>query len=229
VTDVPNATEPGPTAANQFGEKKMGLYEKYILPRFVDLACSAKQIMHQRKKVVSLAKGRVLEIGIGSGLNLPLYDPIKVEFVWGLDPSAQLRAMAKRRASKVQFKVEFIGLSGEEIPLDSNSADTVLVTYTLCTIPDVLLALDGMRRVLRRGGELIFCEHGLAPDEDVRRWQDRITPNPIWKRFGGGCHLNRPIPSLIGKGGFKINNMETMYIPGWKPASFNYWGSAVQR
>ncbi len=207
----------------------MGLYEKYILPRFVDLACSAKQIMHQRKKVVSLAKGRVLEIGIGSGLNLPLYDPIKVEFVWGLDPSAQLRAMAKRRASKVQFKVEFIGLSGEEIPLDSNSADTVLVTYTLCTIPDVLLALDGMRRVLRRGGELIFCEHGLAPDEDVRRWQNRITPNPIWKRFGGGCHLNRPIPSLIGKGGFKINNMETMYIPGWKPASFNYWGSAVQR
>jgi ubiquinone/menaquinone biosynthesis C-methylase UbiE len=229
VTAVPNATEPGPTRANQFGEKKMGLYEKYILPKFVDLACSAKQIMYQRKKVVPLAKGRVLEIGIGSGLNLPLYDPIKVEFVWGLDPSAPLRAMAKRRASKVQFKVEFIGLSGEEIPLDSNSADTVLVTYALCTIPDVLLALDGMRRVLRRGGELIFCEHGLAPDEDVRRWQDRITPNPIWKRLGGGCHLNRPIPSLIGKGGFKINNMETMYIPGWKPASFIYWGSAVQR
>jgi ubiquinone/menaquinone biosynthesis C-methylase UbiE len=229
VTAVPNATEPGPTAANQFGEKKMGLYEKYILPKVVDLTCSAKPIMYQRKKVVPLAKGRVLEIGIGSGLNLPLYDPIKVEFVWGLDPSVQLRAMAEKRASKVQFKVEFIGLSGEEIPLDSNSADTVLVTYTLCTIPDVLLALDGMRRVLRPGGELIFCEHGLAPDEDVRRWQDRITPNPIWKRLGAGCHLNRPIPSLIKKGGFKINNMETMYIPGWKPVSFIYWGSAVQR
>jgi len=207
----------------------MGLYEKYILPKVVDLTCSAKPIMYQRKKGVPLAKGRVLEIGIGSGLNLPLYDPIKVEFVWGLDPSAQLRAMAEKRASKVHFKVEFIGLSGEEIPLDSNSADTVLVTHTLCTIPDVLLALDGMRRVLRRGGELIFCEHGLAPDEDVRRWQDRITPNPIWKGLGGGCHVNRPIPSLIKKGGFKINTMETMYIPGWKPVSFIYWGSAVQR
>ena len=205
----------------------MGLYEKYILPKVVDLTCSAKPITYQRKKVVPLAKGRVLEIGIGSGLNLPFYDPSKVEFVWGLDPSAQLRAMAEKRARNVQFKVEFIGLSGEEIPLESNSADTVLVTYTLCTIPDVLRALDGMRRVLRPGGELIFCEHGLAPDENIRRWQDRITP--IWKRLGGGCHLNRPIPSLIEQGGFKIKHIETMYIPGWKPASFNYWGSAVQR
>ena len=205
----------------------MGLYEKYILPKVVNLTCSAKPITYQRKKVVPLAKGRVLEIGIGSGLNLPFYDPSKVEFVWGLDPSAQLRAMAEKRARNVQFKVEFIGLSGEEIPLESNSADTVLVTYALCTIPDVLRALDGMRRVLRPGGELIFCEHGLAPDENIRRWQDRITP--IWKRLGGGCHLNRPIPSLIEQGGFKIKNTETMYIPGWKPASFNYWGSAVQR
>lgn len=183
--------------------------------------------MYQRKKVVPLAKGRVLEIGIGSGLNLQFYDSSNVEYIWGLDPSAQMRNMAEKRAINSQFEVEFIGLSGNEIPLESNSVNTVLVTYTLCTIPDVVQALSEMSRVLMPGGELIFCEHGLAPDEDVRRWQNRM--NPIWKRMGGGCNLNRPIPNLIEQGGFKINNIETMYIPGWKPASFNYWGSAVQR
>lgn len=205
----------------------MGLYEKYILPKITDFLCSGKPIMYQRKKVVPLAKGRVLEIGIGSGLNLQFYDSSNVEYIWGLDPSAQMREMAEKRAIDTQFEVEFIGLSGEEIPLESNSANTVLVTYTLCTIPDVVQALSEMSRVLIAGGELIFCEHGLAPDEDVRRWQNRI--NPIWKRIGGGCNLNRPIPNLIEQGGFKINNIEKMYIPGWKPASFNYWGSAVQR
>ena len=182
--------------------------------------------MYQRHKVVPLAKGHVLEIGIGSGLNLQFYDSSKVEYVWGLDPSAQMRKMTEKRAIKTPFEVEFIGLSGEEIPLESNRVNTVLVTYTLCTIPDVLQALSEMRRVLKPRGELIFCEHGLAPDEDVRRWQDRI--NPIWKRMGGGCNLNRPIPNIIKQGGFKINNIETMYIPGWRPASFNYWGCAVK-
>jgi ubiquinone/menaquinone biosynthesis C-methylase UbiE len=205
----------------------MGLYEKYILPKITDFLCSVKPIMYQRKKVVPLAKGRVLEIGIGSGLNLPFYDSSNVEYIWGLDPSAQMRKMAEKRAIDIQFEVEFIGLSGDEIPLESNSVNTVLVTYTLCTIPDVIQALSEMSRVLMSGGELIFCEHGLAPDEEVRRWQNRM--NPIWKRMGGGCNLNRPIPDLIEQGGFKINNIETMYIPGWKPASFNYWGSAVQR
>lgn len=204
----------------------MGLYERFILPKVVNLTCSSKPIRYQRRKVVPLAKGRVLEIGIGSGLNLPYYDPSKVEMIWGLEPSMQMRAMAEKRVNESPFKVEFIGLSDDEIPLESNSVDTVLVTYTLCTIPDVVPALEGMRRVLKPGGELIFSEHGLAPDENVRRWQDRM--NPIWKRFGGGCNLNRPIPSLIEQGGFKIKNMETMYTPGWKPASFNYWGTAVQ-
>ena len=205
----------------------MGLYEKYILPKITEYLCSRKPIMYQRKKVVPLAKGRVLEIGIGSGLNIQFYDFSKVEYIWGLDPSAQIRKMAEKRAIDIQFEVEFIGLSGDEIPLESNSVNTVLVTYTLCTIPDVVQALSEMRRVLMPGGELIFCEHGLAPDEDVRLWQNRM--NPIWKRMGGGCNLNRPIPNLIEQGGFKINNIETMYIPGWKPASFNYWGSAVQK
>jgi ubiquinone/menaquinone biosynthesis C-methylase UbiE len=205
----------------------MGLYEKFILPKIAEFLCSGKPIMYQRKKVVPLAKGRVLEIGIGSGLNLQFYDSSNVEYIWGLDISAQMRKMAEKRAKSIQSKVEFIGQSGNEIPLESNSVDTVLVTYTLCTIPDVGQALSEMSRVLMPGGELIFCEHGLAPDKDVRRWQNLM--NPIWKRMGGGCNLNRPIPNLIEQGGFKINNIETMYIPGWKPASFNYWGSAVQR
>lgn len=205
----------------------MGLYGKYILPHITEFLCSGKPIRYQRKKVVPLAKGRVLEIGIGSGLNLQFYDSSNVEYIWGLDPSAEMRKLAEKRVKNIQFEVEFIGLSGDEIPLESNSVNTVLVTYTLCTIPDVAQALSEMSRVLMPGGELIFCEHGLAPDEDVRRWQNRI--NPIWKRMGGGCNLNRPIPNLIEQGGFKINSIETMYIPGWKPACFNYWGSAVQR
>jgi len=205
----------------------MGLYGKYILPKITEFLCSGQPIMYQRKKVVPLAKGRVLEIGIGSGLNLQFYDSSKVEYLWGLDPSAQMRKMAEKQVTDIQFEVELISLSGNEIPLASNSVNTVLVTYTLCTIPDVVQALSEMGRVLMPEGELIFCEHGLAPDEDVRRWQNRM--NPIWKRMGGGCNLNKPIPNLIEQGGFKINNIETMYIPGWKPASFTYWGSAVRR
>ena len=203
----------------------MGLYERFILPKVIHLICGAKPIRYQRRKVVPLAKGRVLEIGIGSGLNLPYYDPSKVELIWGLEPSMPMRAMAEKRLHETPIKVEFIGLDGDDIPLASGSVDTVLVTYTLCTIPDVVRALEGMRRVLKPGGELIFSEHGLAPDENVRRWQNRM--NGIWGRLGGGCNLNRPIPALIEQGGFKLTNLESMYIPGWKPASFNYWGRAV--
>ena len=204
----------------------MGFYERSILPKLIHLACGAKPFRYQRRKVVPLAKGRVLEIGIGSGLNLPYYDPSRVELIWGLEPSPQMRAMAQERLHDTPIKVEFIELDDDDIPLASGSVDTVLVTYTLCTIPDAVRALSGMRRVLKPGGRLIFSEHGLAPDENVRRWQDRV--NPIWGRLGGGCNLNRPIPSLIEQGGFKITNIDTMYIPGWKPASFNYWGTAVQ-
>ena len=203
----------------------MGLYGKYILPKVVHLACSTKPNMRQREKVVPLAKGRVLEIGIGSGLNLPYYDVSKVTKLWALDPSPEMTKLAERAARSVHLDVEFIDLPGEEIPLENNSVDTVLITYTLCTIPDTQPALLEMARVLRAGGELVFCEHGAAPDSSVRRWQDRV--NPIWRRLGGGCHLNRAIPDLIGQGGFRISRMETMYIPGWRPASFNYWGTAT--
>jgi len=203
----------------------MGLYNRYILPKVVHFTCGLKPNMRQRAKVVPRARGRVLEIGIGSGLNLPYYDSSKVSKIWGLDPSPEMTRMARLAATPLPFEVEFIGLPGDEIPLEDASVDTVLVTYTLCTIPDTTPALRQMSRVLRTGGELIFCEHGAAPDEGVRRWQDRL--NPIWKRFGGGCNLNRPIPALIEAGGFRIKSLDTMYLPGWRPGSFNYWGAAV--
>lgn len=203
----------------------MGVYQRYLLPRLANLTCGLKPMMKQREKVVPLAEGTVLEIGIGSGLNLPFYDSGKVRQVWGLDPSREMWALAKKNvANAVGFEVELIEGTAEEIPLDTGSADTVMVTYTLCTIPQVLIALKEMGRVLKRGGSLVFCEHGRAPDEGVRRWQDRL--NPTWKRIGGGCNLNRPIAALLREAGFKIQGMNTMYLPGWKPASFNYWGRA---
>jgi ubiquinone/menaquinone biosynthesis C-methylase UbiE len=205
----------------------MGLYEKYILPRIVHLACSSSPTRKQREKVVPLASGRVLEIGVGSGLNLAFYDASKVEKVWGLDPSPEMTWRAEEAAEQVDFEFEVIGLPGRGIPLEGDTVDTVLVTYTLCTIPETKLALRQMARVLKPGGQLIFCEHGAAPDEKVRRWQNRI--NPIWKRFGGGCHLNRDIPAVLEEGGFQIRDLETMYLPGWRPASFNYWGTAAAR
>lgn len=203
----------------------MGFYSRYVLPRVVHFTCGLKPAMRQREKVVPLADGRVLEIGVGSGLNLPLYDPAKVKHVWGLDPSPEMWEMAKTQTKALDFDVEFLQAFAEEIPLEQGSIDTVLVTYTLCTIPDPVAALRDMRRVLRPGGTLVFCEHGIAPDESVQKWQGRM--NPIWRRLGGGCHLNRPIPELLATGGFEVRSMETMYLPGWRPASFNFWGTAA--
>lgn len=203
----------------------MGFYERRILPWLLDVAMSAKPITFQRKKVVPLAEGRVLEIGMGAGQNLEFYDPSKVTHIWGLEPSAEMRERARGRAKDLKIGLEFLDLKAEEIPLEDKSADTVLVTYTLCTIPDVARALKGMRRVLKPGGRMIFCEHGRAPDLSVQKWQDRITP--AWKVIGGGCHLARPIPELIRAGGFEIEKLEQMYLPAtprW--AGYNYWGSA---
>ena len=204
----------------------MGLYGKYVLPRVVHLACSARPNMRQREKLVPLASGRVLEVGMGSGLNLPFYDARRVTKVWGLEPSPEMSKMASAAVEAVAFDVEFVSAGGEQIPLDSESFDTVLMTFTLCTIPDAERALREIARVLKRGGQLLFCEHGAAPDAGVRRWQNRI--NPLWRRLAGGCHLNRDIPGLIRRGGFEITRMDTMYIPGWRPASFNYWGAAAK-
>jgi ubiquinone/menaquinone biosynthesis C-methylase UbiE len=205
----------------------MGLYEKFILPKLTHWACSQKDITLQRRKVVPLATGRVLEVGIGSGLNLPFYNPSTVDHVWGLDPSKQLRKIAEKKAIEIPFDVDFIGLSGEEIPLEKNSVDTVLITYTLCSIPHVHSALNEMSRVLRFGGKLIFCEHGKAPDDNVYKWQKRI--NPLWTKISGGCNLDRPISNLIEENGFKIENIDTRYNSAFKILSYNYRGIAVQR
>ena len=203
----------------------MGFYSRHILPRLLDTAMSAKPITYQRRKVVPRAEGRVLEIGFGAGHNLPFYDPQKVERIWALEPAAEMRARAGERAAASAIPLEFIDLPSEKIPLDTASADTVLITYTLCSIPDVMAALAEMRRVMKPAGRMIFCEHGEAPDNGVKRWQRRITP--LWKAIGGGCHVGRPIPKLIQDAGFRIDDMETMYLPGTpRFAGFNYWGSA---
>jgi ubiquinone/menaquinone biosynthesis C-methylase UbiE len=181
--------------------------------------------MKQREKVVPHASGIVLEIGIGTGLNLPYYDANKVKRVIGLDPSEKSWELAGERASQLAFPVEFIGLPSEKIPLDDDSVDTVVVTFSLCTIPDPVAALRGMKRVLRAEGNLIFCEHGRAPDEKIYRWQNRI--NPLWKRLAGGCNLNRDIPHLLTSGGFAVSDIEADYLPGTpRFAGYNYWGSA---
>ena len=202
----------------------MGLYSKYVLPQVVHYACGQKPAMKQRRKIIPLATGRVLEIGIGSGLNVPHYDTGQVSHLWGLDPSREMWAIAKKNAEEHHLDAEFIEAGAESIPLDDNAADTVVITYTLCTITDVERALTEVKRVLKPQGSLLFCEHGEAPDAGVRKWQERVSP--LWSLVGGGCHLDRPIPRLLDASGFKSTDMQTMYIPGWKPACFNYWGSA---
>ena len=204
----------------------MGFYDKHVLPHFINCACGSKPITKQREKVVPQASGVVLEIGIGTGLNLPYYQAEKLEKLIGLDPSEESWELAGQRAQALDVPIEFIGLPGEEIPLDDDSIDTVLVTYSLCTIPDPVAALKGMSRVLKPGGSLLFCEHGLAPDPGVVKWQDRI--NPLWRKIAGGCNLHRDIPSLLEQGGFAVTDMESMYLPSTpRFAGFNYWGRAV--
>ena len=203
----------------------MSFYEDHVLPRFINLACGTRPIDRQRQKVVPEARGRILEIGMGSGLNIPHYDVDKVDMVWGLEPSRGMRERAAERVARAPFSLEWLDLPGEEIPLDDNSVDTVVLTYTLCTIPDWLTALQQMRRVLKPGGQLLFSEHGQAPDAAVRKWQQRI--NPLWMKIAGGCHLNRDIPALLRQGGFKLGDMQTMYLPSTpRIAGFTYWGHA---
>lgn len=202
----------------------MSIYENYCLPHILNFVCGLKVIQKQREKVIPLAYGRVLEVGMGSGLNIPYYNVENIELVWGLEPSEGMRRKAQPNIKQAPFEVRWLDLPSEEIPLNSNSVDSVVLTYTLCTISDWEKALLQMRRVLKPNGNLIFCEHGEAPDENIRRWEERI--NPLWKKIAGGCNLGRPIPQLIEDGGFKIQNIESQYLPGPKFAAFNYWGTA---
>ena len=203
----------------------MSFYEKYILPRFLNCACASEPITYQRKKVVPLAEGKILEVGIGSGLNLPFYNKSKIEEIWGIDPSEELNAMAKKVAMKEDINVNFITSSAEDIPFPNDYFDTVLITYTMCTIPSVLQANKEIRRVLKHNGKMIFCEHGVSPDENIKKWQKRL--NSIWGKIAGGCNINRNIPMLIKSSGFKIVEMDEMYLPKTpRIAGYNYWGYA---
>lgn len=202
----------------------MGLYDKYVLPNAIDWACKQKSSRKQREKIIPLASGNVLEIGIGSGLNLPFYDKRNVSHLTAIDPSVDLWNKNSFDTNTLGFEFDFMEAFSENIPADNNSFDTVVITYALCTIQDTDKAFDEIKRVLKKDGKLLFCEHGIAPDKKIMRWQNIL--NPVWKKIGGGCNLNRDIPFIIERNGFKIIKLEKMYIPGWKPASFNYWGLA---
>jgi ubiquinone/menaquinone biosynthesis C-methylase UbiE len=201
----------------------MSLYEKYVLPTIIDCACGQKVMQQQREQVVPLASGEILEVGIGSGLNLPFYDRGKVRRIVGVDPSAELLAKARQRVGALP--VELLQGSAEALPLDNASIDTVLLTFTLCTIPAVETALQQMRRVLKPGGTLLFCEHGRAPDPAVQRWQDRL--NPLWKRCFGGCNINRDMAALLRGSGLHIDRIEGDYLPDVpRIAGYRYIGAA---
>ena len=201
----------------------MGFYQDQVVPLLINWSMRQKNLAAYRARIIPAAEGRVLEIGIGSGLNLPFYSR-NVARVIGLEPSPRLLAMAHRVERTGNGSVEFIEGSAEAIPLQVASVDTVVTTWTLCSIPDALRALRDMRRVLRPGGRLLFVEHGRAPDPNVIWWQDRLTP--VWKRLGGGWHLNRAIGTLIEGAGFQFDRLETGYMRGPKPMTFMYEGSA---
>lgn len=201
----------------------MSVYARYVLPRLIDLAMRSKADAAERAKLIPLASGVVLEVGIGSGLNLPFYGP-RVERLYGLDPSRELWTLARRRLQEVRFPVEFLLASGEGIPLEDTAVDTVVTTWTLCSIPDAGRALREIRRVLRPEGCLIFVEHGLAPDRGVEAWQARL--NPLWRRVAGGCNLNRRIDALIADAGLLLAEIERGYGGGPKPMAYLYRGMA---
>ena len=205
----------------------MGFYENRILPRLLDLAMRQEQLTVYRRRLVPEARGRVLEIGVGSGRNLPFYGSAATEVI-GLDASAQLLEMARAALpAGTAPPIELIEASAESIPFDDRSFDTVVVTWTLCSIPDVETALREMRRVLAPSGRLLFVEHGRSPDRGVTRWQDRLTP--MWKRLAGGCHLNRPVRSLLEQSGFRVEQLSTGYAQGPRPMTFMYEGVATPR
>jgi SAM-dependent methyltransferase len=201
----------------------VGLYDRYVLPRLLALAMRAPQLVPLRAQVGGAAAGTVLELGIGSGLNLPFYGPA-VRRVIGVEPSAALRGLAAARASGLGCALDLRAGTAERLPADAASVDTVVTTWTLCSVADPLAALAEVRRVLRPGGRLVFAEHGLAPDAAVARWQRRLTPG--WKHLAGGCHLDRRMDALLAAGGFRTDALETGYLGRPRIATFMYRGAA---
>ena len=204
----------------------INLYDKYILPHLLNCSCNTKPFTVQRKKVIPLATGKVLEVGIGSGLNLPFYQKDSIKEIWGLDPSKELLLMAKKKAKAENMDVQFLNATAESIQLDDNYFDTVVVTYTMCTISNLNQALSEIKRVMKTDGRLIFCEHGASPEQGVFVWQNRL--NKVWSRISGGCNINKDIPSIIESSGLIVSQLETMYLPKTpRILGYNYWGFAV--
>lgn len=186
-------------------------YERLILPKFLACACSGPQMTRQRARLVPRASGRVLELGVGMGLNLAFYDPARVSSVSGLDPAPELRAMAEAASRPEGLAVEILPGVAEDLPFAASSFDSVVCTFTLCSVHAPDRSLAEAMRVLKPGGRLFYCEHGLAPEPDVARWQRRIEP--VWKRLAGGCHLTRPILPLLERAGFSTSGAECGFLP----------------
>jgi ubiquinone/menaquinone biosynthesis C-methylase UbiE len=203
----------------------MSLYQRWIVPRLIELSMRQSQLQEYRSGLVPDARGRVLEVGVGSGMNLPFYGT-EVREVVGVDPSTELLEMARTRAGEAGVPVTLTRASATSMPLEDASFDTIVMTWTLCSIPDPAVALREMRRVLRPGGTLLFIEHGLSPDADVARWQHRLTP--VWRRFTGGCHLDRKVDDLICAAGFDLPELKNEYATGPRPMTYMYEGHAVR-
>jgi len=201
------------------------LYDRWILPKILRCACSAPQITKQREKVVPQAEGRVLELGIGMGLNLAFYDAAKVSSVTGVDPSPELRAIAQQAEHDPRIRVQVDDGTAESLPFEDRSFDSVVCTFTLCSVCTPAAALSEARRVLKPGGSFLFCEHGLAPDPGIAKWQRRL--DGIWPRVFGGCHLSRPVTKAIQEAGFKLERTDSMFLPKVPGvAGWNEWGLA---
>jgi ubiquinone/menaquinone biosynthesis C-methylase UbiE len=203
----------------------MGLYQEQILPRFTNIVLGGSEFARVRARVAAGLEGEVLEVGFGSGLNVPHYPP-EVKRVQAIDPATAGRKLAAKRVAASPVPIEYAGLDGQALPLGPASVDHVLITWTLCTIPDVESALHEMRRVLRPGGKLHFAEHGRSPDRGVARWQDRLTP--LQRRLAGGCHLNRPIDRLVTQAGFSVTRLDNFYMKGPKPMGYIFEGVAAK-
>ena len=204
----------------------MRIYSRYILPGLIQWACSGKSSDAKREMLVPLASGNVLEIGIGSGNNLPFYDGSKVEHLTALDPLEQLWERRSVDLSQLAFDVKYIKGRAEHIPAGDATYDTVLTTFTLCSVDDIHGTLKEIHRVLKPGGRLLYSEHGKSPDKGTENWQNLI--NPLWRRVSGGCNLNRDIPAIIECNGFKTDDINTLYMPGWRLTSYSYWGSVIK-